>query len=432
MKKISTTLFLAAALTTGAFAQSSGETGGPSKPQLPAFNKSKLTAKYHNQERATSYWLNYAFAADSLYGNLATINANYLFPDSTVLGEFGVGTFDYVWVHSIAQTMDPTAYYHNFYSGCTITDNDAFSVDSMGIVYVYERNIQNNNIVDTLVVKLLHNGTTANFLSSGFIGTTAANYGTDTVGFKHPKYDYISNMATGTTNTTVVKIPLTIADTSVTFFGYKAFGVNNFVVPAGKVVAATIMFKPGYTYAFDDTLETELNSFLFASYEEQGAGTFPIYNDCNYQASNCDFNVSGIVRTNERYNEAGNSWNGNYIPTWAFTAPYSLEHHIWDWKVTTPPTSIKEINELGIGLGQNVPNPADNSTKIIYSLKKGGNVTFDVTDLTGKVVYSTREGNKQAGDHSIVMDVNSLNAGIYFYSISVDGARVTKKMTVTK
>lgn len=406
-------------------------TPGPAVTQNRTLNKSKIDAFHQSADRNTSWWLNYAFAADSIYGNIAELNANYLFPDSTVLGEFGAGNFAPVWVHSIAQTMDPTSFYYNQAAGCTITDADSYSVDSMGVVYVYERNIQNANIVDTLVIKLTHNTTTANWLSSGFIGTTAANYNTDTVGFKIPKYDYMNNYATGTTSTSVVKIPLTDADTAVTFYGYKAFGVGNFVVPAGRVVGVSISFLPGYAYAFGDTLETELNSFLFASYEEQGASTFPVYNDCNYQAATCDYNVSGIVRSDERYNVNGNSWNGNYIPTYAFTAPYSLEHHLIDWKVSTPPTSVGEVNGTGIGLGQNMPNPADGSTTIQYSLKNAGAVSIMITDITGKVVYTSNEGNKAAGNHTLNVNTENMNAGVYFYTLTVDGVSVTNKMTVT-
>lgn len=431
MKRIFTTLFLTGGLALSASAQSGNQTAGPKAARTPGFDKAKMTAKFHNPSRSSqSAWLNYAYAADSLYGGIATLNANYLYPDSNALGEFGTGTWDYIWIHSLSQTLDPTAYYHNYYTGLSMSDADAYSVDSMGVVYVYDRQSSNPNQVDTLIVKLSHSGTTANFLSSGFIGATAANYGTDTVGFKLQKYDYLSNMAAGSANQQVYKIPLTIADTSVTFFGEKFFQLG-FQVPAGKVVGASVTFKPGAVANFGDTADTQLNYMLFASYEEQGANTFPVYNDCNYLNAACDFNVSGIVRTQETYNQAGNSWNGNYIPTWAFTQGYSLEHHLWDWKVSTPPASIKET-DLGIGLGQNMPNPANGLTTIKYDLKKGGNVSFEVYDIAGKQVMSMNEGNKAAGSHSIELNVNNLNAGVYFYTLTVDGARVTKKMTITE
>ena len=59
-------------------------------------------------------------------------------------------------------------------------------------------------------------------------------------------------------------------------------------------------------------------------------------------------------------------------------------------------------------------------------------VSFEVIDITGKKVISTNEGNKGAGTYSINLNTAELNAGIYFYSIVVDGNRITKKMTITK
>jgi hypothetical protein len=407
-------------------------TPGPAATPATIFSEAKLKAVHGTQDRSTTWWLNYAFAQDSVFGGLAVLNANYLFPDSTVLGEFGTGTFDNVWIHSIAQTLDPTSFAFNYASGCTLTDADAYSVDSMGLVYAYERNIQNPAIVDTLLIKLTHNGTSANFLSSGFIGTTASNYGTDTVGFKIPKYDYVNNRAAGTTNTSVIKIPLTDADTAVTFYGYKSFGVGNFTVPAGRVVAVSISFVPGYSYNFGDTLETQLNSFFFASYEEQGTGTFPVYTDCNYQAANCDYNVSGIVRSAERYNVTGNSWNGNYIPTYAFTAPYSLENHLIDWQVSGPLVGVNEVSSNGITLQQNIPNPSNGSTMINYSIANSGNVMLEVYDVTGKLVESVDQGTQAAGQHSVNLNTSSYAPGVYFYTLNVDGVKVTRKMVISE
>ena len=53
-------------------------------------------------------------------------------------------------------------------------------------------------------------------------------------------------------------------------------------------------------------------------------------------------------------------------------------------------------------------------------------------DVTGKVVTSSFEGNKAEGTHSIELNTNSLNAGVYFYSVIVNGNRLTKKMTISK
>ena len=86
----------------------------------------------------------------------------------------------------------------------------------------------------------------------------------------------------------------------------------------------------------------------------------------------------------------------------------------------------------GISLGQNVPNPADSETSISYSLKNAGKVNLEVMDVTGKVVASFSEGYKPAGSYMIDMDLADFAPGVYNYSLTVDNARVTKRMIVTK
>jgi flagellar hook assembly protein FlgD len=78
-----------------------------------------------------------------------------------------------------------------------------------------------------------------------------------------------------------------------------------------------------------------------------------------------------------------------------------------------------------------MPNPANGNTTIQYSLKNAGAVTLTITDITGKVVYTSNEGNKAAGDHSVNVNTENMNAGVYFYTLNVDGVSVTNKMTVT-
>jgi hypothetical protein len=403
----------------------------PAKTVPFDITKTKVYQSWITPAATESFWLNYGVTMDNfLGGGISELNANYLFPDSTVLGEFGTGTYDYVWIHNIGNVLDVKSDNYAAIDGVNWNTMNSYSVDSMAIVYIYERNIPNPNIVDTLIVYLLHNGTAANLSNSGFIGTTAANYNTDTVTFKTMVYDYNNNRPTASGMTTI-KIPLTAADTSTFFFGEKAFAINPvFNVPAGRLVAASVVFKPGYAYATGDTLETALNNFLFASYEEGGASTYPLYTDCNYQSPACDYNVSSIVRTNERYNVTGNSWNGRFIPTYAFTQPYSLEHHLISWKVTSGNVGIAEAPENGITLGQNQPNPANGNTVISYSINEQSNVELKVYDMTGKLVMNVNEGKKSAGKHAVTINTNTLPNGIYYYSITVGGKTLTRKMVV--
>ena len=96
-----------------------------------------------------------------------------------------------------------------------------------------------------------------------------------------------------------------------------------------------------------------------------------------------------------------------------------------------PSVGIEDADRQdGIGLGQNYPNPAQTSTTIPYSLDKAGSVRFELYDLSGKLVEGTTVGRRAAGSHRFNYDVSKLNEGIYYFTIVVDGVRLTKRMTV--
>jgi hypothetical protein len=91
--------------------------------------------------------------------------------------------------------------------------------------------------------------------------------------------------------------------------------------------------------------------------------------------------------------------------------------------------TIKETNAFI--LGQNIPNPANNSTLINYSVPEAGEVTFHVHSISGQLLYSKTIEAKR-GNQSIELNTSTLAAGIYFYSIEYKGQRIVKRMSVQK
>jgi aminopeptidase N len=78
----------------------------------------------------------------------------------------------------------------------------------------------------------------------------------------------------------------------------------------------------------------------------------------------------------------------------------------------------------------NYPNPANTETTISYQLEKAGEVSVELFDITGKRVKEIADGFMQNGSHSISLDVQDLNPGIYFYSLTSGGESVSGKMVV--
>jgi hypothetical protein len=83
----------------------------------------------------------------------------------------------------------------------------------------------------------------------------------------------------------------------------------------------------------------------------------------------------------------------------------------------------------GFTLSQNIPNPANNRTRIDYSIPEAGEVVFNVHSVSGQLLYSqTIEANN--GKQSLELNTNAFAAGIYFYSIEYKGQRLVKRMIV--
>lgn len=112
------------------------------------------------------------------------------------------------------------------------------------------------------------------------------------------------------------------------------------------------------------------------------------------------------------------------------------ENFLQNWgiwvRITLDGLGVEEAGNSGIALSQNTPNPATSGNTLInYSLANGANsVTLEVYDITGQLVQSVNQGQQTAGQHTIDLNTANLGAGVYFYTLNVDGVKVTKKMVI--
>jgi hypothetical protein len=92
--------------------------------------------------------------------------------------------------------------------------------------------------------------------------------------------------------------------------------------------------------------------------------------------------------------------------------------------------SVKEIDGSNIfTLGQNIPNPANNRTRIDYSIPESGEVVFNLHSISGQLLYS-KTIEAASGKQSLELNTSSFAAGIYFYSIEYKGQRLVKRMMI--
>ncbi len=103
--------------------------------------------------------------------------------------------------------------------------------------------------------------------------------------------------------------------------------------------------------------------------------------------------------------------------------------------------SVEACVEGGVGIGdavadrwtvgQNVPNPASDVTRIPYELPEAGVLTLRIMGLNGQVLYR-EEMQTEAGSGDIRVNVSDFASGVYYYSVEYCGERVVRKMNIVR
>lgn len=94
-------------------------------------------------------------------------------------------------------------------------------------------------------------------------------------------------------------------------------------------------------------------------------------------------------------------------------------------------TRITGIEEIGTGVYfEMYPNPTNGNTTIAFSIAKSQNVTVGVYNTLGQQVYYTNQGTMTSGDHSIMINGQALNSGVYFVRFTTDNVTTTKKLVI--
>jgi hypothetical protein len=88
-------------------------------------------------------------------------------------------------------------------------------------------------------------------------------------------------------------------------------------------------------------------------------------------------------------------------------------------------------------LEQNIPNPFNPTTEIVYELEKAGHVELAIYDVAGKLVRTLINGHKPAGVDRAAWNGRDNNgravsSGVYFYRINAGEFKSTKRMVLLK
>jgi hypothetical protein len=135
--------------------------------------------------------------------------------------------------------------------------------------------------------------------------------------------------------------------------------------------------------------------------------------------------------TEVRFGLAQNTYEGSVIgytalgELFSLTSPGAVMIRLLD----DPSVSLNEVTAVS---GINVlPNPANNVANVSIELSNDAAVAITVTDLSGKVVYTTDLGTVN-GTQDVQVNTSSFTSGVYMVNVTVDGAVTTQKLVVRK
>lgn len=94
-------------------------------------------------------------------------------------------------------------------------------------------------------------------------------------------------------------------------------------------------------------------------------------------------------------------------------------------------TGISE-NSLSLNSFYNYPNPFSESTTFFFNLEKTAHLSLNIYNLNGSKIETIINEEMSAGIQTFSWNNNSLNTGVYFYTIQIGEAIRLKKLQVIR
>lgn len=193
---------------------------------------------------------------------------------------------------------------------------------------------------------------------------------------------------------------------------------------ANNLVAYAIQFKNGTNYDNTYTFEDRRDSLLTTSNKWVNYFCYRFGANEGTPLSGTFFNSSLFVPQEFSYKEI-RGWNGWY-PGQGFTNDQYLDAGM---KLSSTNTAVKEVPN-SFSLGDIYPNPASNDATISFNLKANNNVKISVVNLLGQEVINVTNDKFSAGANEVKFNVGNLNAGVYIYTMTVDGVSQSQKFVI--
>ena len=189
---------------------------------------------------------------------------------------------------------------------------------------------------------------------------------------------------------------------------------DEFDIIAGNTNAVGVPVTTWYTLVFDEPYLASAGDWIGAGFEHYG-GSNVQYGESKFTQDNTAF-IYGPFGTGSAYD-------------WYYTNEVPMV------RLNLNPNAVNTISEesvntTGFEMFPSFPNPTNGVTRVQFRLDRAADVNFDVIDITGKIVYTIDMGTQAPGYNSISVDASEFAAGVYTYTLSVDGERSTDRLMV--
>jgi hypothetical protein len=213
------------------------------------------------------------------------------------------------------------------------------------------------------------------------------------------------------------------------------------------------------------------NNYLKADYVSDDAASSSVFGVVNSSLNGCDFNIgqtyeedypdeitifggSSLCMKFSNNKGAGiqfagyfnNSINRSSLIHLSFPLETTANDESFNSVITksinyfnSAQVSVDEQNQTvyNFSLEQNYPNPLNPSTNIRYNIPsnvKGemSKVTLKIYDVLGKEVAILVNEEQSAGNYEVNFDASKLSSGVYFYTLTTDNFKQSKKMILLK
>ncbi|MBL4654923.1 MAG: T9SS type A sorting domain-containing protein [Bacteroidia bacterium] len=137
-----------------------------------------------------------------------------------------------------------------------------------------------------------------------------------------------------------------------------------------------------------------------------------------------------------KYDLSNLTLGGNFIQfRFSFTSGFNAwGYDGWimdDFRITDLAIGIADKNPINnFELHQNYPNPCKEQTTISYTLANNADVSIQIYNDLGEMVYDNFEGNLPKGSYNELIDLSNFSSGLYLYHFKAGDVLLSKRMIV--